>query len=163
MTLSSIYDLILFSTFKINLKQIGMRSGKMRIVKSPFLKEKKKLSNRLWLRVIWIIVALMIWLSVCSLADKNIYDDIWTTLFSVHSFFINLMTVIIAMLSFAYIKKVNQMWSELTALYLILISAGLTEAWGMTQIPVVLPSVAVSIYIITRLVIKYFDNVSKFK
>jgi len=138
-----------------------MRNKKMRIVKSPLLRQRQRLKSRLWLRIICILIGSFAWLSICALADKEIIDKIGPTLISVQSFFIHLMTVIIAMLSFAYIRKENQMWNELGSMYLILVFSSLAEAWSLSQIPVILPSTALSVYIISRLVIKYIENKSR--
>ncbi|MDA3802298.1 MAG: hypothetical protein PF488_00135 [Patescibacteria group bacterium] len=140
-----------------------MKNGKMRVTKSPFRRERSKLKSRLFFRIFSVVIATSAWLAIASLADANIISNFWKTIFSIESFIVHLLTVLTGLLSYAYIKSANQMWNELGSMYLILVFASLIEAWSIGQIPIILPATSISTYIITRLIINYFNNVNRMR
>ncbi len=127
----------------------------------PFKKRMESILRKALWQSGLVLIGAVIWIALFRINDPLALSEAWKIIISVQGIFLAGVALIGGVVSHLLVSK-NFLEEELIA-FLLIIIAGLTEAWGTGLRPAFLPAFIIAVYALTKIWLHYKAEIRRLK
>lgn len=121
----------------------------------------KRKKTNLLKKTLWqsglILIGTMLWIALFRINDNLAFNEAWESIISIQGLFVGFLTMATGIISNLVIGQ-NKIMDEVVITFVLVLIAGLTEAWGIGLRPGFLPTLTITVYLETKIWINYIQE-----
>lgn len=120
----------------------------------------KKRKREILRRALWqsglVLIGATTWISLFRINDPLAFSEAWKSMISIQGVFLSCLAIMAGIISHALVgNRQYRVVDEALFAFILIIMAGLAEAWGMGLRPAFLPALVMVVYLMTKIWMNY--------
>ncbi len=120
----------------------------------------KRKKTNLLKKALWqsglVLIGVTAWVALFKINDDLAFSEAWKSMISIQGLFVAFLAVVTGIISNLVIGQ--KITDEVIIIFILVLVAGLIEAWGMRLEPVFLPALIIIVYLETKIWINYIQE-----